>query len=190
MDSEKERTEKEKMLRGDLYDAADPELVAERERARELTRRYNRTTEDDPERRRELLEVLLGSVGDEITIEPPFRCDYGYNVRVGEGFYANFDCVVLDVCRVDIGRNCMLAPGVHIYTATHPLDASERIEGLEYGKPVSIGDDVWVGGRAVINPGVTVGDGSTVASGAVVTRDVPENVVVQGNPATVAKELD
>ncbi|TYL38636.1 acetyltransferase [Natronococcus pandeyae] len=182
-------SEKEKMLRGELYDASDPELVTERRRARELTRQYNRTPADDHERRRRLLNELFGSVGDQCQVESPFRCDYGYNVHVGENFYANFDCVVLDVCRVEIGRNCLLGPGVHIYTATHPLDASERTEGREYGNPVTIGDDVWVGGRAVLNPGVTVGDGAVVASGAVVTEDVPAEVVVQGNPATVVTEL-
>lgn len=183
-------SEKEKMLNGELYDADDPELVAERERARDLTRRYNRSTVDDQTERRELLEELLGSVDEKCAIEPPFRCDYGYNIHVGENFYANFDCVILDVCRVDIGRNCQLSPGVHIYTATHPLAASERIKGPEYGKPVTVGDNVWIGGRAVLNPGVTVGDNSVIASGAVVTKDVPNDVVVQGNPATVVKELN
>jgi maltose O-acetyltransferase len=177
------------MLNGELYDAGDPELVAERERARDLTRRYNRTTAHDQTERRELLEELLGSRGEECDVEPPFRCDYGYNIHLGENFYANFDCVILDECRVDVGRNCQIAPGVHIYTATHPLDATERTEGREYGKPVTVGDNVWIGGRAVLNPGVTVGDDSVIASGAVVTEDVPDEVVVGGNPATVIKEL-
>jgi len=183
-------SEKEKMLNGERYDPADPELVADRERARGLTRQYNRTAPEDSEERRELLADLFGSLGDDCHVEPPFRCDYGYNIHVGEHFYANFDCVVLDVCRVEVGRNCMVGPGVHIYTATHPLDADERVAGPEYGKPVTVGDDVWIGGRAVLNPGVTVGDNAVVASGAVVTDDVPEDVVVQGNPATVVKELD
>ena len=182
-------SEREKMLRGELYDPTDPELVADRKRARRLTGQYNRTEAKADERRRELLAELFGTLGEESYVEPPFRCDYGYNIHVGSEFFANFDCVVLDVCRVEIGRNCMLGPGVHIYTATHPLDASERVEGLEYGKPVTIGDDVWIGGRAVVNPGVTIGDDSVVGSGAVVTTDVPENVVVQGNPASVVKEL-
>mgnify|MGYP000601518946 CR=1 FL=1 len=182
-------SEKEKMLNGELYDASDPELVADRERARRLTRRYNRTEPGEHAERRDILESLLGSLGEECDIEPPFRCDYGDNVHVGENFYANFDCVILDVCRVAIGRNCQLGPGVHIYTATHPLEASERIKGPEYGKPVTIGDNVWIGGQAVINPGVTIGDNAVVASGAVVTEDVPDDVVVQGNPATVVKEL-
>ncbi|WP_336343238.1 sugar O-acetyltransferase [Halalkalicoccus ordinarius] len=183
-------SEKERMLTGELYDADDSELVAERERARDLTRRYNHTTVHDQPERRELLEKLLGSCGEECEIEPPFRCDYGYNIHVGENFYANFDCVILDVCRVDIGQNCQIGPGVHIYTATHPLDATERINGPEYGKPVTVGDNVWIGGQAVLNPGVTVGDNSVIASGAVVTNDVPDEVVVQGNPATVVTELE
>ena len=184
-------SEKEKMLDGELYDASDPQLVAERERARDLTRRYNRTAAGDAEERerRELLEALLGSFGDDCDIAPPFRCDYGSNVHVGENFYANFGCVVLDVCRVEIGSNCQMGPGVHVYAATHPLDAEERVAGPEYGKPVTVGDDVWIGGRAVLNPGVTVGDAAVVGSGAVVTDDVPDGAVVQGNPATVVREL-
>ncbi len=126
-------SEEETMTNGELYDPGDPELVADRERARDLTGDYNRTRPADHEKRRELLEELLGSRGGECHVEPPFRCDYGYNIHVGENFYANFDCVILDVCRVDVGRNCLIGPGVHVYTATHPLEASERVEGPEYG---------------------------------------------------------
>ena len=183
-------SEKERMLNGDRYDPQDPQLVAERERARKLTRRDNDTPATDGQGRRELLEELLGSLGEKCHVEPPFRCDYGYNVHVGEDFYANFDCVVLDVCRVEIGRNCRIGPGVHVYTATHPLGVRERVDGPEFGEPVAIGDNVWIGGRAVINPGVTIGDGAVVGSGAVVTEDVPDRVVVGGNPATVVRELE
>lgn len=183
-------SEKEKMLAGDRYDASDPVLVAERERANELTREFNDSAPADGERRRELLGTLFGSLGEHCTIEPPFRCDYGYNIHVGDSFYANFDCVILDVCEVNIGANCNLGPGVHIYTATHPLDADERASGAEYGKPISMGENVWVGGRAVVNPGVEIGANVVVGSGAVVTDDVPADVVVQGNPATVVKELE
>ncbi|MNC32530.1 Maltose O-acetyltransferase [compost metagenome] len=123
-------------------------------------------------------------------IEPSFRCDYGYNIFLGKNFYANFDCVILDVCPVHIGDNCMLAPGVHIYTATHPLDAETRNSGVEFGKPVTIGHNVWIGGRAVINPGVTIGDNVVVGSGSVVTKDIPANAVVAGNPARVIKMVD
>jgi maltose O-acetyltransferase len=125
-----------------------------------------------------------------VTVEPPFRCDYGTQIHVGDDCFANYGCVVLDVCRVAFGDDCLLGPGVHVYTATHPLDAESRRSGLEYGKPVTVGDEVWVGGRAVLNPGVTVGDRAMVASGAVVTEDVPSDCVVQGNPAEVVKRLD
>lgn len=178
------------MLAGERYDPSDPDLVARRERANELTRQYNETDPGDDAARRDLLRDLFGSVGTDPHVEPPFRCDYGENIHVGDGFYANFDCVVLDVCRVDIGDDCLLGPGVHIYTATHPLDPRERRSGAEYGKPVSVGDNVWIGGQAVVNPGVTVGDDAVIASGAVVTEDVPAGVVVQGNPATVVREID
>ena len=183
-------TEKEKMLNGEMYNPVDPELVKGRENARRLTRLYNQTVETEVEKRTELLKELFGTTGDNIYIEPTLRCDYGYNLHVGENFYANFDCVFLDVCEIRIGDNCFIAPGVHIYTATHPINPYERISGKEYGKPVTIGDNVWIGGRAVINPGVTIGNNVVIASGAVVTKDVPDNVVVGGNPAKIIKEID
>lgn len=184
------KTEKEKMLQGELYHAADAELVQDRLHARKLTRLYNQTIETDEKHRTELLKKLFGSTGKQLYIEPTFRCDYGYNIHVGESFYANFDCVLLDVCEIRIGDNCFIAPGVHIYTATHPLDPYERISGVEYGKPVTIGHNVWIGGRAVINPGVTIGTNVVIASGAVVTKDVPDYVVVGGNPARIIKSID
>jgi len=183
------RTEKEKMLSGELYQAGDPELVRDRLNARRLTRLYNQTLENEWEQRTQLLRELFGSTGSQLYIEPAFRCDYGYNIHVGDNFYANFDCVFLDVCDIRIGDNCFIAPGVHIYTATHPLNAGERISGAEYGIPVTIGDNVWIGGRAVINPGVTIGNNVVIASGAIVTKDVPDNVVVGGNPAKVIKAI-
>ena len=183
-------TEKEKMIRGELYLANDPLLVQERMNARRLTRLYNETIETEQEKRTEILRELFGSVGNNIYIEPTFRCDYGYNIHVGENFYANFDCVMLDVCEIRIGENCFIAPGVHIYTATHPLNPYERISGAEFGKAVTIGDNVWIGGRSVINPGVTIGNNVVIASGAVVPKDVPDNVVVGGNPAKILKEIE
>lgn len=179
------KTEKEKMLCGELYNPSDPELVKERERARRLTRLYNQILENEINKRTEILRKLFGSTGENIYIEPNLRCDYGYNVHVGENFYANFDCTFLDVCEIRIGNNCLLAPGVHIYTATHPVNPYDRISGVEYGKPVNIGNNVWIGGRAVINPGVNIGDNVVVASGAIVTKNVPDNVVVGGNPAKI-----
>lgn len=183
-------SEKAKMLRGDLYNASAPDLVEERLYARGLTRLYNATGPRETAQREQLLTELFGSVGDGITVEPPFRCDYGYNIAVGDRFYANFGCVFLDVTPITFGDRCLLAPGVHVYTATHPLDAESRAEGLEAGDPVSVGDDVWIGGRTVVNPGVTVGDRAVVASGSVVTKDVPADVLVGGNPARVIRELD
>lgn len=184
------QTEKEKMLNGELYNSADPILVKERVNARRLTRLYNQTDEMEESERSKLLKELFGSTGHTIFIEPTFRCDYGYNIHVGENFYANFDCTFLDVSEIRIGDNCMIAPGVHIYTATHPLNPHERITGAEYGIPVSIGNNVWIGGRVVINPGVTIGDNVVIASGAVVTKNVPDNVVVGGNPAKIIKKID
>lgn len=184
------KTEKEKMLNGELYQASDLVLTKERLNARRLTRLFNQTLETDDEPRIELLKELFGSTGTNLYVEPTLRCDYGYNIHIGENFYANFDCVLLDVCEIRIGDNCFIAPGVHIYTATHPLNTTERISGAEYGKPVMIGDNVWIGGRSVINPGVTIGNNVVVASGSVVTKDVPNNVVVGGNPAKVIKQIE
>lgn len=177
------------MIAGKMYCPEDPQLVSDRQNARRLVRLYNQTDETESEKRMQLLKEMLGSTGEDIYIEPTFRCDYGYNIHVGANFYANFDCCILDVCEVHIGDNCMFAPGVQIYTATHPLDPIERNSGRELGKPITIGDNVWIGGSAVVNPGVTIGDNVVVASGAVVTKDVPDNVVVGGNPARIIKEI-
>jgi maltose O-acetyltransferase len=183
------KTEKEKMLGGELYDASDLELSRERQNARRITRLFNQTLEADTVLRFDLLSELFGAIGPGSFIEPNFRCDYGYNIEVGTNFYANFDCVILDVCKVKVGNNCLLGPGVHIYTATHPVEALERIKGPEYGKPVIIGDNVWLSGKAIILPGVTIGDNVIIGAGAVVTKDVPDNVAVGGNPAKIIKTL-
>ncbi|MBU8879841.1 sugar O-acetyltransferase [Bacillus sp. FJAT-29790] len=183
------KTEKEKMLNGEDYLATDPELLKERESARRLTRLFNQTIETEHEQRKKILKELFGSTGENLYIEPTFRCDYGYNIHVGENFYANFDCIILDVCEVRIGDNCLLAPSVHIYTATHPINPLERNSGKEFGKSIVIGNNVWIGGKAVINPGVTIGDNAVIASGAIVTKDVPSNVMVGGNPAKVIKNI-
>lgn len=183
-------TEKEKMIAGELYDATDSQLTEEREYARKMVRMYNQTTENEGDLRTQMLKKLFGSTGNSLSMEPNVRFDYGYNIHVGENFYANFDCTILDVCEVHIGDNCLLAPGVHIYTATHPINPFVRIAGPEYGKPVTIGNNVWIGGRAVINPGVTIGDNVIIASGAVVTKSIPANTIVGGNPAKMIKQIE
>ena len=180
--------EKEKMIAGEFYNPGDNVLREDRLRARQITHQYNLSSPEEKSLRASLLKELFGGSTD-VYIEPPFRCDYGYNIFLGKNAYANFDCVMLDVCPIRIGDNCMLAPGVHIYTATHPLDADARNAGVEFGKPVSIGNNVWIGGRAVINPGVTIGDNAVIASGSVVVKDVPANAVVGGNPARILKML-
>ena len=182
-------TEKEKMLAGELYNAMDPLLVNERRQARELMQAFNATAADDRPRRRHLLIELLGSVGSNVGVEPPFFCDYGYNIHLGDNVFFNFNCVILDVMRVEIGSNCMFGPNVQIYTATHPLDAVERRGGLEFARSIKIGCDVWVGGSAVINPGVTIGDRSVIGAGSVVVKDIPADVFAAGNPCKVIRYL-
>ena len=183
------KSEKQKMLNGENYNAGDEELVKERMKARKAVREFNNISEDESEKREEKIREIFGQAGKNIYVESHFKCDYGYNISVGDNFYANFDCVLLDVCPIEIGDNCFLAPGVHIYTATHPLDAAERTSGIESAKPVKIGDNVWIGGRAVINPGITIGNNVVVASGSVVVKDIPDNVLVGGCPAKIIKKI-
>lgn len=183
------RTHKERMLAGEPYMASDAGLVAERRHARLLLREYNLSAADETERRRAILSELLGGAGHPIEIEPPFFCDYGYNITVGGGFYANFGCVILDCAPVRIGVRVLLGPGAHIYTATHSLDPAERRAGLEYALPVSVGDDVWIGGGAIIAPGVSIGEGTTIGAGSMVTKSVPPGVLAAGNPCRVIREL-
>ena len=184
------KTEKDKMLAGEMYNPTDQVLLKEREEARRKVRIYNQTLETEGEKRSKLLKELLGSTGENIYMEPNIRFDYGYNTHVGENFYANFDCTILDVCEVRFGDHCMLGPGVQIYTAIHPLNPTERNSGEEYAKPITFGNNVWIGGSAIVNPGVRVGNNVVIASGAVVTKDVPDNVVVGGNPAKVIKQVE
>lgn len=183
------RTERDKMIAGELYDASDPELAALRLRARRLMRQLEDADPGERSEHRRILGDLFGAIGPDSWIEPPFRCDYGVNIFAGSGLYMNFDCVVLDCGRVDIGDDVLIGPGVHIYAATHPLDPDERAEGPELTRPVHIGSRVWLGGRVVVLPGVTIGDGTTVAAGSVVTRDLPAYVVAAGNPARVVRTL-
>jgi maltose O-acetyltransferase len=184
-----ESTERDKMRAGELYLASDPELTALRRRARRLTRLYNSTTEEEPNRRLEILRELFAQVGDRIEVEPPFRCDYGSQIRIGNGFYANFDCIILDCNLVTIGRNVKLGPRVQIIAGFHPTDPVVRSAGPELAAPVTIGDDVWIGAGAIIGPGVTIGAGTTIGAGSVVTRDVPPRVVAVGVPCRVLRHL-
>ncbi|MDF3130243.1 sugar O-acetyltransferase [Kiritimatiellaeota bacterium B1221] len=182
-------SEKTKMLAGDLYDPADEELVKGRRFAREICTAYNSIPDGNLRERGEALKKLLGTKPERIHVEPSFRCDYGYNIHVGEDFYANFDLVVLDVCEVRIGKNCMIGPRVSLCTAAHPLDAKTRNSGVEFGRPITIGDNAWLGAHVVINPGVTLGDNVVVAAGAVVTRSFEGNVVIGGVPAKILKRI-
>jgi maltose O-acetyltransferase len=183
------KSEREKMLAGELYDALDPELVRARDQARDLCRELNASRAGEQEVRRRLLRELLGAGGDSAWIEPPFYCDYGSNIQLGERVFFNFNCVVLDVCRVTIGDYTFFGPGVQIYTATHPLEAELR-RVQEFGKPITIGSDVWVGGAAIICPGVTIGSRSVIGAGSVVTRDVPVGTFAAGNPCRVIREIE
>lgn len=182
-------TEREKMLAGELYAAIDPELTALRTRCRDQLYAFNHSREADKELRRALLRDLFGAGGDTVWIEPPFYCDYGGNIYLGANVFMNFNCVVLDVAPVTIGSRVMFGPNVQIYTATHPLDAAERAQGKEFARPISIGDDVWVGGSAVILPGVRIGSRTVIGAGAVVTKDLPDGVFAAGNPCRVLREL-
>jgi len=182
------RTEKEKMLAGELYDALDSELVKERERARDFCQELNATREGEQATRRRILGELFGSGGDSVWMQPPFYCDYGSNIHLGERVYFNFNCVVLDVCEVRIGDFTFFGPGVQIYTATHPMNAPLR-RTQEFGKPITIGSDVWVGGGAIICPGVTIGSKTVIGAGSVVTRDIPDGVFAAGNPCRVIREI-
>ncbi|MGR5117782.1 sugar O-acetyltransferase [Vibrio astriarenae] len=182
-------TEKQKMLAGEPYDAWDETLYAERIRCRKILQQLNNAIPDTPEWRGAIDALMLSS--DNAYIEPPFRCDYGYNIKVGKNFYANFNCVVLDVGEVHIGDNVLFAPNVQIYTAGHPLDVKGRVgEGVEFGKAISIGDNVWLGGGVIVCPGVTIGKNSVIGAGSVVTKDVPANVLAAGNPCRVIRDID
>ena len=182
-------SEREKMLAGELYDAMDPELVAGHTRARDLCQSLNATRESDTDARRAILVALFGTGGDSVWMQPPFWCDYGTNIALGERVFFNFNCTVLDVCPVTIGDFTLFVPGVQILTPLHPLDAALR-RREEYGKPIAIGSDVWVGGGALILPGVRIGSRAVIGAGSVVTRDVPEGVFAAGNPCRVIREID
>lgn len=176
------------MLAGDAYDVEDRELALARDQVRELTQRLNLSRATDRGLRRHLCSRIFGQGGDTVQLEPPFHCDYGFNIELGEGVFFNFNCVVLDVCRVRIGDRARFGPGAQILTAGHPLEVSRR-RTEQFGRPVEIGADVWVGAGAIILPGVTIGAGAVIGAGSVVTRDVPAMVVAAGNPCRVLRDL-
>jgi maltose O-acetyltransferase len=176
---------KERMLRGELYLADDLELAADSARAQALVERYNATSHAEQGERDRILRELLGGVGDGVVVKPPFRCDYGAHIEIGAGTFVNYDCVMLDVAPIRIGSACQLATRVQLLTAGHPIDPEPRRDGWEFGLPITIGDNVWLGGGVVVCPGITIGDNTVVGAGAVVTRDLPADVVAVGVPARV-----
>lgn len=183
-------TEKGKMIRGLIYDANnDAELIAERLNCKELCRDYNELRPKNMTAREELLRKILGEAGESILIEQPFYCDYGYNIRVGKNFYANFNLVILDEAKVTFGDNVFIAPNCGFYTAGHPVDARERAKGLEYARPITVGNDVWIGAGATVLPGITIGNNCVIGAGSVVTKDIPDDSVAVGNPCRVIRRI-
>ena len=183
-------TEKDKMLAGELYDANyNKNLEKERERAKDLCYEFNKLKPSDREKQNELLNKLFGKTKGTFRVEQPFMCDYGYNIEIGENFYSNHNLIILDPNKVIFGDNVFIAPNCSFYTAGHPLDYETRNKGLEYAKPIKVGNNVWIGGNVVVLPGVTIGDNAVIGAGSVVTKDIPSNVVAVGNPCKVIKEI-
>lgn len=182
-------SQKSKMLSSKPYHAMDEELVKERQHAQLLTYRYNATRPDETSQRKALLQQLLGNIAEGFHLEPPFRCDYGYNIRIGKNFFANYNLVILDCAAVEIGDHVLIGPNVGIYTAGHPVHFETRNQGYEYALPIKLGHHVWIGGHVVINPGVTIGDYTVIGSGSVVTRDIPPRVVAAGNPCRILRPI-
>jgi maltose O-acetyltransferase len=178
-----ERSEKEKMLAGELYRAGGPELVADRRATQAWLVRYNASLGLPASERHALLREVLAATGAGVVIRPPFHCDYGYNIHLGDDVFLNFNCIILDVARVEIGAGTQIGPAVQIYAADHPRDPASRRQGWELGRPVTIGRNVWIGGAAIILPGVTIGDDAAIGAGSVVTKDVPAGATAFGNPA-------
>src|SRR3982750_3747517 len=177
------------MTAGQMYDPLDAELVAARTLARDLCQDLNTTREAETEKRRQILQRMFARGGDTVWMQPPFYCDYGFNIELGERVFFNFNCIVLDVCPVKIGSFTLFGPAVQILTPLHPMDAAQR-RSEEYGKPITIGDDVWVGGGAIILPGVTIGSRTVIGAGSIVTRDIPDGVLAAGNPCRVIRSVD
>lgn len=183
------KSEKEKMLSGELYNAGDKQLADERAKTRLLLKELNDSREDQSGQRESILKQLLPNAGIGLWLQPPFYCDYGTNIVLGENVFFNFNCVLLDVSKITVGSRTLFGPNVQIYTATHPINYLERSAGLEYGKAILIGEDVWVGGSAIICPGVKIGNRSIIGAGSVVTKDIPGDVMAAGNPCRIIKGL-
>ncbi|NKI32722.1 sugar O-acetyltransferase [Croceivirga thetidis] len=183
-------TEKEKMIAGELYNPLDKTLISERLEARRLLKLFNEIPEEDGKQLMTTLKTLIPNQSKRCFVQPPFYCDYGYNIILGKQVFFNFNCVVLDVCKITIGDRTMIGPDVQLYTATHPLTAKERSSGKEFGKPIKIGMDVWIGGSAIVNPGVTIGDRAVIGAGSVVTKDIPADVFAAGNPCKIIKNIE
>lgn len=181
--------QKDRMLRGELYLASDPDLVDDHRRARLLVERFNASSVTEAAERNDLLHQLLGGVGEDTEIKPPFQCDYGYQIHIGSRSFINYGAVMLDVAEIRIGDEVQIATGVQLLTATHPLDPEPRRQGWEYGKPITIEDGVWLGSGVIVCPGVTIGENSVIGAGSVVTRDVPSGVLAVGNPCRVVRDL-
>lgn len=183
-------TEKEKMINGNLYYAElDETLTKERIYCKDLCAEYNRLMPSDIENRNKIIRKLIGKTGEHFWIEQNFWCDYGYNITLGEDFYANHNLVILDGAKVTFGSHCFIAPNCGFYTAGHPLDAQQRNSGLEYAKPITVGDNVWFGGNVIVLPGVTIGDNVVIGAGSVVNKDIPSNVIAVGNPCHPIREI-
>jgi len=182
--------QKDRMLAGLPYKAWMDGLSEERMSNKIKIYEYNSLCPNEEERMDQLIRRILGKAGENIHIEAPFRCDYGWNIEVGNNFYANYNCIILDVGKVVIGDNVMFAPNVSIFTAGHPIHPTPRNSGYEYGIPVTIGDNVWIGGNAVVNPGVTIGNNTVIGAGSIVTKNIPDNVIAVGNPCKVVRQID
>lgn len=181
--------QKQRMLNGYPYQANDLLLSKERLKVRKLIKKYNDSSPSEIRKRTKLLYKILGARGNKCIIHPPFYCDYGYNIEVGENFFANYNCILLDVNRIIIGKNVMLAPNVIVTTAGHPIHPESRNSGFEYGKPIKIGNNVWLGANVVVNPGVSIGNNVVIGSGSIITHDIPDNVVCVGNPIHIVREI-
>ncbi len=184
------KSEKEKMISGDLYNPADTEVSKDRNKAHLLFHQYNQLPNVNSEEQQEILAELIPTMGNNCCIEPPFFCDYGYNIILGSDIFINYNCTILDCAQVHIGSRTMLGPGVQIYTVTHPVNARERASLLEFAKPIEIGEDVWLGGSVVVLPGVKIGNRAVVGAGSVVTKDIPDDVIAAGNPCRIIRRID